>query len=810
MADLAVLTRLAAAVESKSGKLVLLADPSVMGSMDAGHAVRIVARTAAAIDLSAPRTIDEAQKDVAPAARAGRADVVVKALHADRAIRLLDNPDAVLDAALEHHLRALADKKTAFVAVSTQEQAERLNVALRERLRDAGILAPLLPSRPATGWENPHQAAWENRDERYPLRKPGLGRIGAQPPPQGGNRVRYLSEIGLAEERIRSAVLLPGAVRVDVDDGSSGTDHGLRRNGPSRLTDETAGGDHFVSRPGRRTKPLAVAAGDRIVLGETILPSEGQPHHVRAGSVGTAILIDPAALVVRLDDGRQVRLDISRPLHIEHAWTMAVHHAKRADADRIAVALLDRRLDRQAMAKLATRAKERVELLVDRNEVPDLASVLSTLARDGATRPSPEHEIAMRASKDSELVRGYLAADRQAEKILSDIWARTDDPLRDPEWAAYKALAEQRRQTATAIVADKPAHRAAASALRAEWGEIERHAGRKALHRAHSLEALRQRNPALDEMAVLEKHRRLARIAREGLDTASHALIERFMDAAEVHRSLYAAIRQESKDKPSKTHPKWAACERLREGRDRMAALVLKDPAVFRPALNARGRRWRDVERWAAGFERNALAALWEKSPSGKAVADLRDYAQARNEASFERAEGNDAQPHRDRQTEAAERLSRSNTPLLRRAGEIGLRPEEIREIANRRTSEDLLRGYAQAKAAKDEKALVFAYDLGRLGPRPRKSKNGIWTQVLKDAAEFERRIPAQERNVLDAYSDPAKLSGSERDAAVQRWTADPLMMAWIDRAKPELSGGIKARAGVLREGREPLERVKK
>ena len=42
MADLAVLTRLAAAVESKSGKLVLLADPSVMGSMDAGHAVRIV------------------------------------------------------------------------------------------------------------------------------------------------------------------------------------------------------------------------------------------------------------------------------------------------------------------------------------------------------------------------------------------------------------------------------------------------------------------------------------------------------------------------------------------------------------------------------------------------------------------------------------------------------------------------------------------------------------------------------------------------------------------------------------------------
>lgn len=786
--DIRTMARISAAASSRKAKLVLLADPAALRSWDAGAALRIVASAAPTISLLREAERRGSCATALAMVQEGRPLDAAKALMPDGRLSFADDFEAVAEAALAFHAEARAAGRTAFVAVSTREQARRLNAVLRPSAETH------VPDHAAEVRENPHKAALEDPDARLAhVPKPGPRRPGELPPAVRRHRLRNVPQLDVAGIRRGGEVLLPDHLRLGMDDRHADPHDGLRRPLHHGLSAE----ERLVDRPGRKTPPLPVRAGDRLALPTNVLGE--QP--VRAGGCGTAAGFDGEDLVIDLDDGRRIRLSTRFPIAIEHGWAAASHLGIRMDADRIAIAILDRRIDRQTASRLLSRAREDAMIVADASAVPSLAPLVEALGRDGARVLSPEAEAEAREGKDTEAVRRYMDLDREAERIHAGIWTRTGHPESDPDWARYATLDAERREAARLLVAGKKAHRAAASALRAEWGVIERHARAGAHPPVLSMGILRQRHPDLGEADLLALRARLAAKAREGIDEASRGLIDRLMHSADLHRSLYAGIRKESGGAPSSTHRDHPLCDRVRAGRNAMAAAMLRDPALFRPALAARGRRWRDIERWAAAHEREAIAAIWRTGPDAEAMRHLDGYAAARSDASWEAARKGAAEPHAIRRNHEADAAMRTGSGLLRRASEIGIagRPLEAHALSGRISR--LIDEHAAARATGNPAAPVIAAELAGTADAGTLRRHGIddRSQILRDAAEFERRVPARERSMLASLP---KLTESQRDDAALRWTADPLFSAWMDRTAPDAAAGLRTRADVLRADR--------
>ncbi len=62
------------------------------------------------------------------------------------------------------------------------------------------------------------------------IKQQGAGRIGQNPPPEGQNRLREMSSLGLAQDAQGFEMLLPGDVRHLVEHGHPQSNHGVRRN----------------------------------------------------------------------------------------------------------------------------------------------------------------------------------------------------------------------------------------------------------------------------------------------------------------------------------------------------------------------------------------------------------------------------------------------------------------------------------------------------------------------------------------------------------------------------------------------------
>nr|WP_231920815.1 AAA family ATPase [Magnetospirillum sp. XM-1] len=786
--DIRTMARISAAASSRKAKMVLLADPAALRSNDAGAALRVVASAVPTVSLLAEAERRSSCAAALAMVQEGRPLDAAKALMPDGRLSFADGFEAVAEAALAFHAEARAAGRTAFVAVSTREQAQRLNAVLRPPAETH------VPDRAAEIRENPHKAALEDPDARHShVPKPGPRRPGILPPAVRRNRLRNVPQLDVAGIRRGGEVLLPDHLRVGMDDGDADPHDGLRRPLHHGLSAE----ERLIERPGRKTTPLPVRAGDRLALPTDILG--GQP--VRAGSCGTAAGFDGEDLVINLDDGRRIRLSTRFPIAIEHGWAAASHLGIRMDADRVAIAVLDRRIDRQTASRLLSRAREDAMIVADASAVPSLGPLVEAIGRDGARVLSPEADAEAREGKDTAAVRRYMDIDREAERIHAGIWTRTGQPETDPDWPRYAVLDAERRDAARLLVAAKQENRAAASALRAEWGVIERHARNGASPRILSMKALRTRHPGLGEAELREMRIRLAAEAREGIDAPSRDLIGRLMSSADLHRSLHARIREESGGAPSSAHRDHALCARVRAGRNAMAAAMLRDPALFRPALAARSRRWRDIERWAAAHERDRMAAIWRAGPDAAAMRHLDAYAEARSDASWEAARKGAVEPHALRRNHEADAAMRTESGLLRRAPEIGLPAKALEAHALSGRISSLIDEHAAARASGNPAAPAIAFDLVQRADARTLRRHGIAdrSQLLLDAAEFERRVPARERSMLVSLP---KLPESQRDEAALRWTADPLFSAWMDRTAPAAAADLRARADVLRADR--------
>ena len=88
--------------------------------------------------------------------------------------------------------------------------------------------------------------------------KPNIGRVGRQPPPQGQNRLRGLSELGVVHLAGRGEVLLPGDVPGHLEQPRAQPDHRLRRavSRPGALSAGQTAAAHYIAE--RETKRLKI------------------------------------------------------------------------------------------------------------------------------------------------------------------------------------------------------------------------------------------------------------------------------------------------------------------------------------------------------------------------------------------------------------------------------------------------------------------------------------------------------------------------------------------------------------------------
>ena len=79
--------------------------------------------------------------------------------------------------------------------------------------------------------------------------KPDIGGVGRKPPPQGQNRLRGLSELGVVQLASGGQVLLPRDVPGHLEQQGAKPDHGLRRDifGPGRVATGQAAADKYIA-----------------------------------------------------------------------------------------------------------------------------------------------------------------------------------------------------------------------------------------------------------------------------------------------------------------------------------------------------------------------------------------------------------------------------------------------------------------------------------------------------------------------------------------------------------------------------------
>lgn len=79
--------------------------------------------------------------------------------------------------------------------------------------------------------------------------KPDIGRVGRKPPPEGQNRLRGLSELGVVQLANRGQVLLPRDVPGHMEQQGAKPDNGLRRDifGAGRVTAGQAAADKYIA-----------------------------------------------------------------------------------------------------------------------------------------------------------------------------------------------------------------------------------------------------------------------------------------------------------------------------------------------------------------------------------------------------------------------------------------------------------------------------------------------------------------------------------------------------------------------------------
>jgi Fe-S cluster biosynthesis and repair protein YggX len=234
--------------------------------------------------------------------------------------------DDALESRRQSLLASLSEKE---VSRGRQNQPQRQGPGANRGRPEIGERAKRGP-----GHLNGVQAGRGSRGEAERHSKPNVGAVGKRPPPEGKNRLRNLSQLGVVRIADGAEVLLPGHVSSDLEHQGPQSNNVVRRSVPrSGLTaEQLAAADKYISeRAEKRAHGLAVAkhkryepgAGESAVYGGLrrvdgqclallkhadevmVLPvDEATAQRINHIPVGTAVSVTPQGSVKSKGRGR--------------------------------------------------------------------------------------------------------------------------------------------------------------------------------------------------------------------------------------------------------------------------------------------------------------------------------------------------------------------------------------------------------------------------------------------------------------------------------------------------------------------------
>ena len=166
--------------------------------------------------------------------------------------------------------------------------------------------------------------------------------------------------------------------RVDVAGLNEAVREGRKERG------ELAGERVYRTDDGRQARPLAFAAGDRLVF----LANE-RAMGVKNGTLGTVTAVAAGRIEVRLDDGqgegqgRTVAVDTGTYRAFDHGYATTIHKSQGATVDKGFV-LASASMDRHTTYVAMSRHREAAGLYAGRDQFPNAAAMTERLGRSGA------------------------------------------------------------------------------------------------------------------------------------------------------------------------------------------------------------------------------------------------------------------------------------------------------------------------------------------------------------------------------------------------------------------------------------------
>ncbi|ESQ90247.1 Ti-type conjugative transfer relaxase TraA [Asticcacaulis benevestitus] len=132
------------------------------------------------------------------------------------------------------------------------------------------------------------------------------------------------------------------------------------------------------------------AAGDRVLFlrNERGLDDKGG---VRNGTLGTAVVVEPNQISVRLDDGRSVAFDLKDYNSLDHGYAVTIHKSQGVTIDRAHV-LATPGLDSHSSYVALSRHRDSVDLNYGRDDFDDLNRLGRTLSRERSKDVALDHD----------------------------------------------------------------------------------------------------------------------------------------------------------------------------------------------------------------------------------------------------------------------------------------------------------------------------------------------------------------------------------------------------------------------------------
>ena len=261
----------------------------------------------------------------------------------------------------------------------------------------------------------------------------------------------YVEQTASAMSSIALAYTNAAASRINLNIRQALIDKGLLSGGASFTTADGA---------------VPFAAGDRAILGATKLVTltDGEPHKLARGALGTVVHSEIDRISLRLDDGAVVILDATIYNAVSHGYAMTIHKAQGISVDRV-FALASQQMDRHMAYVAFSRHRHALTIYGSQGAFGDMPMEIA-FARSG------------HIANATQSVTRYL--ERRGIRVAAAATGRILDAARDGRSRLANAWAMLEARTLSILLHGRALHMPSASAVSAaltDSGLLSKHTG---------------------------------------------------------------------------------------------------------------------------------------------------------------------------------------------------------------------------------------------------------------------------------------------------------------------------------------------